>query len=213
MQSERVLSPTDRELNAIVFKLQARLDAASGSVGFEDALIQQPYVIEGGHVDVGSEVGLATFDLGPMSAWKVTNAPTIEASRPISISMEEPPTLTSVLSEDLSIWAFKIPSTATPSSTEHKTKFQELMDEWRSQTAFSSSLIEIVMIPAYQRIIGMGRTAIPLILQELFRQPDHWFWALKAITGEDPVPEQDQGDMVKMTSAWLAWGTTSGYEI
>jgi len=39
---------------------------------------------------------------------------------------------------------------------------------------------------AYQRIIGMGDQAIPLLLRELQREVDLWFWALEAITGEDP---------------------------
>lgn len=185
MPSERPFISTAEELNALVFALQEQLDAASGSVGIEDALIQQTtedYLVEGRQVDFGSE---------------------------------EPPTLTSVLSEDPSIKVLKIPSTTTASSVERRlaATFQDLVDKWRSQTAFSSSIIDIVTNPAYQRIIGMGPTAIPLILQDLSKQPDHWFWALKAITGEDPVPKQDQGDLVKMTSAWLAWGASHGYEI
>ena len=60
--------------------------------------------------------------------------------------------------------------------------------------------------PAYQQIIGMGKEAIPLILEELQREEDHWFWALKAITGEDPVPGKDWGKIQAMRAAWLAWG-------
>ena len=29
---------------------------------------------------------------------------------------------------------------------------------------------------------------VPLILAELEHEPDQWFWALEAITDEDPVP-------------------------
>ena len=92
-------------------------------------------------------------------------------------------------------------------------KFQRLSDEWRSKTAYASSILEIATTPEYQQIIGMGRAVVPLILQELARSPDHWFWALKAITGEDPVPEQDRGNFEKMTGAWLAWGAANGYTI
>ena len=35
--------------------------------------------------------------------------------------------------------------------------------------------------PAYQKIISIGKPAIPLILREFERQPDHWFMALSAI--------------------------------
>lgn len=44
------------------------------------------------------------------------------------------------------------------------------------------------MHPAYQQIIGMGEKALPLILRDLRDRPTgHWFWALNAITGEEPT--------------------------
>jgi hypothetical protein len=49
------------------------------------------------------------------------------------------------------------------------------------------------------------------ILAELEARPDHWFWALNAITGSDPVPQADRGIMEKMAKAWLAWGAEHGY--
>lgn len=67
------------------------------------------------------------------------------------------------------------------------------------------------MHPAYQRIIGLGPAVIPLILADLARQPDHWFWALKALTGEDPVSPGDRGKMAAMSEAWLRWGRANGY--
>ncbi|PWU20449.1 MAG: hypothetical protein C5B50_03840 [Verrucomicrobia bacterium] len=63
--------------------------------------------------------------------------------------------------------------------------------------------------PAYQRIIGFGPVAIPLILRELEREPAHWFWALNAISGEDPAPEGSTFD--EAAAAWLKWGRERGY--
>ena len=57
-------------------------------------------------------------------------------------------------------------------------------------TAMFSSITEIAMHPAYQQIIGMGSIAIPFIMRELENRPAHWFWALKSITGEDPVSKK-----------------------
>ena len=54
------------------------------------------------------------------------------------------------------------------------------------------------MSPSYQRIIGLGSAVVPLLLRELERQPDHWFWALKAITGADPVPAASRGKLHEM---------------
>lgn len=34
---------------------------------------------------------------------------------------------------------------------------------------------------------------------------------LPEITGEDPVPVADRGDIIKMTDAWLSWGKEHGY--
>ena len=93
-------------------------------------------------------------------------------------------------------------------------QFYELARQWREDRHASSSLAELAMSPAYQRIIGMGQAVIPLIIEELRREgaePDHWFWALRAITGENPVSSDDQGNMQKMSQAWQAWAEREGY--
>jgi hypothetical protein len=89
-------------------------------------------------------------------------------------------------------------------------KFNALAEEWKRDTRTSSSVTEMAMHPAYQRIIGMGERALPLILGELRAEPDHWFWALKAITGEDPVPASARGRIGAMRQAWLEWGNRKG---
>jgi hypothetical protein len=75
-----------------------------------------------------------------------------------------------------------------------------------------SSITDMVLLPSYQRIIGLGSGAIPLLLAELERKPDHWFWALQAITGEDPVPAASRGNLIEMSAAWLTWGRQRGYQ-
>lgn len=89
--------------------------------------------------------------------------------------------------------------------------FSELAKEWREATRLSSSLTDMFLHPAYQRIIGMGPKAVPMILRDLQFTPAHWFWALSAITGEDPVNPEDAGRLKKMTEAWLDWGRERGY--
>jgi hypothetical protein len=89
-------------------------------------------------------------------------------------------------------------------------RFRELVAQWKQATAFSSSFTEIATHPAYQQIIGMGKEALPLILDELRREPDQWFWALKAITGEDPVIPSDRGNLERMSAAWLNWAQRRG---
>jgi hypothetical protein len=65
--------------------------------------------------------------------------------------------------------------------------------------------------PAYQEIVAMGQEVVPLLLRDLEQEPDHWFAALGAITGAQPVPPEDRGDIEKMAAAWLRWGKDHGY--
>lgn len=92
-------------------------------------------------------------------------------------------------------------------------KFLKLKDQWEAETSILSSDTEIAMHPAYQQIIGMGTNAIPLILSEMKKKPGHWFWALKSITGEDPVLPEQRGRVKEMTEAWLRWGREKGYPV
>lgn len=92
-------------------------------------------------------------------------------------------------------------------------RFQMLKVKWESETAVLSSITEIAMHPAYQQIIGMGPIAIPFILSEMKKKPNHWFWALKSITGEDPVLSEQRGRIKQMAEAWLRWGKEQGYII
>ena len=90
-------------------------------------------------------------------------------------------------------------------------RFARLSAQWKTGRGPVSSLSEMVMYPAYQQIIGMGRSAIPFLLRELEQSPDHWFWALKSITGIDPVPPEHRGDIALMSDDWLRWGREQGY--
>ncbi len=92
-------------------------------------------------------------------------------------------------------------------------KFQSLAETWRRETAHFSSITQIAMHPAYQHIIGFGQEAIPLILRELQKNPDQWFWALKAISGVDPVPQSERGRVRNMAEIWLRWGKEEGHII
>ena len=91
-------------------------------------------------------------------------------------------------------------------------KFANLAAQWRQETRHLSLMSDIVMNTAYQKIIGMGTPVVGLILQDLKRQPDHWFWALRSITGENPVEPNDRGRVGQMAEAWLEWGRQNGYQ-
>lgn len=89
-------------------------------------------------------------------------------------------------------------------------RFQRLTAEWKEQSRYLSNTAQIAMLQPYQRIIGMGLPAVPLILAELEREPDQWFWALEAITEENPVRPDAAGNVRRMAQAWLDWGKQHG---
>lgn len=90
-------------------------------------------------------------------------------------------------------------------------RFLVLKMKWERGTAHLSSATEMAMHPAYQQIIGMGPTVIPFMLAELKVRPGRWFWALKAITGDDPVSPEHRGRVKQMAQDWLGWGKRQGY--
>jgi hypothetical protein len=94
---------------------------------------------------------------------------------------------------------------------EEHVRFRALAERWKSETAHQSNVAKRALHPAYQEIIGMGERAVPLLLAELQREPDDWFWALHAITGANPVPPADRGDLRATAEAWLRWAREKGY--
>lgn len=86
-------------------------------------------------------------------------------------------------------------------------RFERLRDWWKSETMFSSSVQQKVMHPAYQEIIGLGPQVVPHIVEHLRTAPDHWFWALRAIVGEDHA----SGASTPLAAAeqWIAWFDSS----
>jgi len=90
-------------------------------------------------------------------------------------------------------------------------RFGALASRWRAETGVLSSSSARAMHPAYQQIIGMGPAVLPLLLRELERAEEGWFWALKPIAGEDPVPPEHRGKHSEMVRDWLQWGRNRGY--
>ena len=90
-------------------------------------------------------------------------------------------------------------------------KFHSLATEWRSATAMFSFPHQWEQHPAYKEILRMGEDVVPLILQELKDHPHHWFGALEALTGENPIKPEDEGYFQKMADAWLDWGVKNGH--
>ena len=90
-------------------------------------------------------------------------------------------------------------------------RFERLARSWKESIGPTSSIHKMSMHSSYQQIIAMGYSAVSLILEDLQREPNHWFWALRAITGADPVQIENQGNIREMANDWLTWGRSHGY--
>jgi hypothetical protein len=88
-------------------------------------------------------------------------------------------------------------------------QFQALCKQWKQETEAFSSVTDIVMHPAYQRIMSMGKQALPFILADLRDASGHWFHALEYIAGSDVAATAS--NMSSAKSAWLEWGYRNGY--
>lgn len=95
--------------------------------------------------------------------------------------------------------------------------FQKLASEWQeNRNRLNSFAGDLMRDPSYLRIVGMGQKAVPFILWRLQSElragePNQWFPALWAITGENPVPEQHRGKIREMAEAWIQWGIEEGH--
>ena len=95
-------------------------------------------------------------------------------------------------------------------------RFRNLVEEWKQDTKYSSSIAAKTAHPAYQAIIGMGAPVLPILLSELSKNPDYWFVALRAISAAsghevNPVLPSDRGNLKAMAQSWVDWGEADGY--
>lgn len=95
------------------------------------------------------------------------------------------------------------------SNSNLETTFYRLANEWRNETWFVSSIKKRIAHPSHLKIIGLGRPVIPFIVGEMRKSDGYWFWALEAITREDPAPNAE--NISELETAWLAWADAHGY--
>lgn len=87
--------------------------------------------------------------------------------------------------------------------------FRELAGVWERETLLVSSPTEAATHDSYQKIIGLGLQCVPLLLDRLRASRRNYFWALDAITHQNPAGTSEcVGDAI---DAWTAWGRDNGY--
>lgn len=90
-------------------------------------------------------------------------------------------------------------------------EFELLARRWRTERPRGGNVTAMARVPSYQAIVAMGERAVTPILRRLSVEPDHWFYALHRISGENPVPTESEGKSNAMAEAWVKWGRERGY--
>jgi hypothetical protein len=98
-----------------------------------------------------------------------------------------------------------------PSGESVEEKFHRLAATWKKAVALLSSSRARESHPAYLDIIALGPSVVPLLLRDLEANETHWFTALSRITGVNPIPDADAGNVPNMAKAWLDWARETGY--
>lgn len=84
-------------------------------------------------------------------------------------------------------------------------EFLELKEKWKKETIFESSADKIFSNSNYVRIIDFGSDALPWIIKDLKRNGGFWFFALKKITGINPIKNENVGKYEGMKKDWIEW--------
>jgi hypothetical protein len=100
----------------------------------------------------------------------------------------------------------------TPSNEPVEQRFRFLAETWKKAVAHLSSTTKRNSHAAYQEIISLGPEVVPLLLRDMQNHLTHWFFALHAITGVNPVPPAAEGNVPLMVDYWLAWAKENGYQ-
>jgi hypothetical protein len=80
-------------------------------------------------------------------------------------------------------------------------RFDGLVESWRRDTQFRSSLTEIIAHPAYLEVIRIGQPVVPLLLREVEKGGRLWSPTLCSITGVQPVPRECAGNAKRTLEA------------
>ena len=98
-----------------------------------------------------------------------------------------------------------------PPATMTRVEFNRITSKIKEDTKYSSSAQAMVEHPDHQKILDAGDIAIKYLLQDIQKEPDHWFITLFLLTGESVIKEEHRGIVPKMTEDWVNWGKENGY--
>ena len=90
----------------------------------------------------------------------------------------------------------------TESSISDKLTFENLLNSWKENTRFSSSVSSIVEQPDFQAIVAMGAKAVPFIGASIESEPSTLVWALNLIFGTKITNKSDV-TIVETCKLWV----------
>ena len=92
-------------------------------------------------------------------------------------------------------------------------RVERLLRRWRAETAVLSSSAQITGHPAYQELVSLGEAALPFLFRDMEHTLDgHLSKALAVITGSQPIPPEQRGQIRKIAETWLIWAREHGYQ-
>jgi hypothetical protein len=89
-------------------------------------------------------------------------------------------------------------------------KFLLLASEWENATKLMSSLDDKASDTNYRSIIELDWPVLRFMLSDLRSKGRYWFPALRLITKICPYDRSDEGNIKRMTKAWIEWGQRKG---
>ena len=89
----------------------------------------------------------------------------------------------------------------------HRNRFRELLQNWRAETIFYSSVDKITSNRNFQKIVEMGVQVVPFVLEEIQYMPSNLVWALYFIFDFDETSGLGIEDSCKM---WVEAGKELG---
>ncbi len=109
--------------------------------------------------------------------------------------------------------AIKVPTTYWTKffSIRNSEKFHKFYKQWQEEVAFESNGRKIIENENYQKIIELGESIIPSIIDKYRTSQEHWSFALRAITGVNMGENELEGDLNKIRSKWLEWATENDF--
>lgn len=86
-----------------------------------------------------------------------------------------------------------------------KEYFESLKYLWLEETKYSSNIFLTTNHPAHLTMIKLGSQILPLLIEDLQNDSNHWFITLNKITGENPVSQEHIGNVDEMRQDWINW--------